>query len=106
MSNDTTTEPRPVPAWTIGDRLAKARRAAGLNQSEMAERIRIGRRSITRYEQSDSPPWPILAAYSEVTGVPIYWIEKGTGDPSEQGVTGSGWYRHDELVAVCARIAA
>jgi transcriptional regulator with XRE-family HTH domain len=64
-----------IPVWTVADRLVKAREFAEMTQQDMADRLNVGRRSITRYEQSDAPPRPIVLAYSAVTGVPVWWID-------------------------------
>lgn len=74
MSNDTHQQP-PLPVWTTGDRMAKAREFASLTQQEMADLLRIGRRSITRYEQTDTPPRAIVLSYSAITGVPMWWFD-------------------------------
>lgn len=73
--NTTVAEQPPLPVWTIGDRLVKARQFAGLTQTQMAQQLRIGRRSIVRYEASDSPPQPIVISYSAITEVPLWWFE-------------------------------
>lgn len=83
-----TTDRHDVPTWTIGDRLAKAREHAGLTQQAMADAMRIGRRSVVRYEQRTDPPRAVVLAYSKVTGVPVWWIE-GRDEPS----TGDGGAR-------------
>lgn len=77
----------PLPIWTLGDRLAKAREHAGLTQLEMAERLQIGRRSITRYETNSAPPRAIVLAYSTVTGIPMWWF-----DGPEDEASATTWY--------------
>ena len=64
-----------VPVWTVGDRLSKARDWAGLTQAQMATELRIGRRSVVRYESSATPPRSVVLAYATVTKVPIEWLE-------------------------------
>lgn len=85
-----------IPAWTVGDRLGKAREWVGLTQLQIADRIGVGRRSIARYESADQPPRAIVLAYQAVTGVPAWWIlgEEPTeptvieGYPTEGSVIG------------------
>lgn len=61
--------------------MAKARSFCGLTQQQMAERLKIHRRSITRYEASDDPPYPMIVAYAHVTEIPESWIAEGELDP-------------------------
>lgn len=75
-----------APTWTLGDRLVKARNVAGLKQAEMAARLGIGRRSITRYEEGVAiPKRAIILAWSSVTGVPLWWLDGS--EPPEDTVT-------------------
>lgn len=71
------------PEWTIGDRLRKAREFAGLKQSDMAARFRVGRSTIANWEaERNTPGYLALEKWAEVTGVPFDWLH----DP-ERGVT-------------------
>ena len=81
----TSTTHRPLPVWTTGDRLIKAREWADLTQEEMANRLGIGRRSIVRYEAREHPPRTVVLAYATATGVPIWWLD-GEPSPSDDGV--------------------
>lgn len=83
---ETTTQ---VIEWTLGERLAKARRLKGWNQTELAQNLGIGRRSISRYEDDIAvPSRAVLIAWAEVTGVPFGWLQ----GPSLMG-THIGRYR-------------
>ena len=74
MTNTTTI----APSWTLGDRLAKARHFAGMNQTELAEALGIGRASITRYEDDrHTPSRAVMIAWASVTNVPLAWLESG-----------------------------
>lgn len=77
--NTPMTQVPPLPVWTIGDRLVKARQFAGLSQTQMAQQLRIGRRSIVRYEASNDPPRSIVISYSAITAVPIWWFDDDSG---------------------------
>lgn len=78
-----------LPVWTVSDRLAKARETIGLTQEQMAGRIGVDRRSISKYETVGRPRMTVVLAYSQVTGVPVWWLEGGGDDPekNEMSVT-------------------
>lgn len=66
-----------IPELTLGRRLFLARDDAGLNQSEFANRIGVGRRSIVNYESGATQPGrPVLLSWSLATGVPLEWFEE------------------------------
>ncbi|WP_230074902.1 helix-turn-helix domain-containing protein, partial [Rhodococcoides fascians] len=76
-----------VPAWLPHDRLEKARRHAGLNQDELAERLGMSRRTVGSYEAgAREPKRPILIAWAMATGVNLRWLETGeTPAPTPPG---------------------
>lgn len=71
-----------VPAWTLGDRLRKAREAAGLEQQEFADELGISRGTISNYEHDKTRvKRPYLVAWAMRTKVPVEWLLTGeTGD--------------------------
>lgn len=78
-----------VPAWTLPDRLRKARESAGLNQAALAEVTGMSRRSISAYETGDGAPRrPQLIAWAMATGVPLTWLETGAESPRQDGPDG------------------
>ncbi len=85
--------------WTLGERLAKARRRRRWSQQEMADRLGIGRRSIVRYEDDQAiPSLAVVIAWAQVTSVPLSWLldEPTDSAPVDQG------YLHPSLVTYCA----
>lgn len=65
--------------FTLTDRLAKARRAHGWTQQQLADRLGINRRTVVRLEDgSGKVTKAMLIAWSVVTGVPLEWLETGT----------------------------
>ena len=74
-----------VPAWTLADRLRKAREAAGHNQAQLAELIDSSKRSVARYEAGESEPRRhMLLAWAMATGTNMQWLETGEA-PSPEG---------------------
>lgn len=64
-----------VPSWSVGDRLRKAREAAGLEQRELAERAGISRATISNAERGiGNPNLATLQAWADATGVPVSWL--------------------------------
>lgn len=77
-----------VPAWTLADRLRKARETSGMNQSTLGEVTGISRRSISSYESGEAQPKrPQLIAWAMATGVPLRWLENGES-PRQDGPDG------------------
>lgn len=73
------------PAWTLQDRITKARTHAGLNQGELAEKLGVSRNTLNRWESgSRNPSEKNLQALAEATGVPVEWFYQDTpASPSE-----------------------
>ena len=70
----TTNTPMTIPAWTLGDRLAKARQTRHLSQTEMAHLLGLSLRSVNRYEVGAlEPKRQTLLAWAMATGVDPEW---------------------------------
>lgn len=86
-----------VPAWTLGDKLRKAREHAGLSQVDLESLTGISRRSIVSYEGGGrAPRRPQLVAWAVATGVPLSWLEGddggGPGRPrQDSNLQPTGW---------------
>lgn len=96
-----------IPEFHAGDRLRKARELSGLGQGPFAQSIGISRGSVSNYERAHRPPKPIvLKAWSLATGVPVEWLEYGTGPtgPTTQGPEDPS--QDDDAEAALARLAA
>jgi transcriptional regulator with XRE-family HTH domain len=67
-----------VPHWTFGDRLRKAREAAGVSVEVIAERTGKSARAVRSWEADDRVPaggeLALAEIYAELTGVPFDWI--------------------------------
>lgn len=82
-----------VPEWDMVDRIIKARRTAGMKQSELAETIGIARTTLAGIEQSKREARRTeIIAIAFATGVDLEWLETGktpTGDnPGGGGIVG------------------
>jgi transcriptional regulator with XRE-family HTH domain len=76
-----TVPPPPVPRWTLGDRLRKARDHAGSTQADLAKAMGISRAAIVSYETGRTrPSRPVLLAWSMATEVPLEWLAGGDGN--------------------------
>lgn len=82
-----------APVWTLGDKLAKARRFAGLEQADMAMALNVSRALVSKFERDQSEPRiSQLRQWAKVTGVSEEWLLSsgyipvtGVHMPSEQG---------------------
>lgn len=64
-----------LPRWTLGDRIRKAREHRGWTQRELASRLGVSLRTISRWERGDHRPSShLLVATARETGVPIAWL--------------------------------
>ena len=93
-----------IPVWTLGDRLRKARKLAGLRQPDLSARlddrlpgnaVGTSHRSLNRYEVGETrPPEHVVAAWAEVTGVDQEWLQ---GTQPSDSVIGPEWTLQDRL---------
>lgn len=66
-----------IPEWTLGDRLAKARTEAGMEQEDMARILNVSKSSISAWERDESQPrklFSVIATWAAETGVPRGWL--------------------------------
>jgi transcriptional regulator with XRE-family HTH domain len=76
--------------WTLGDRLRKARQAAGVTPSEMAAYLGVERSMISRYQNDRSTPRVgYLRLWSMRTGVDLDWLRYGDTVPLPHVVAGT-----------------
>jgi transcriptional regulator with XRE-family HTH domain len=84
MSTQEPASPSAVPAWTLADRLRKARISAGLEQAELETMTGISRKSISNYENGyTAPNKPVLLSWAMACGVDLDWLA-GEG-PTRRG---------------------
>lgn len=65
-----------VPEWTLGDRLRKARRRAGLKQEEMAVALGVTANCYGNWEADNNGPRDLVGVarrVEELTGTPADW---------------------------------
>jgi transcriptional regulator with XRE-family HTH domain len=67
-----------IPTWTLGDRLRKAREAAGLRQDDLAPMLHVARATLASWENNKHmPSYLAVLKWAEVTGVPVEWLAEG-----------------------------
>lgn len=67
-----------IPAWTLGDRLRKARLMTGQNTKDFAETIGVSQKTVNNAESGAHEVRKIvLRAWAMATGVPVEWLETG-----------------------------
>jgi transcriptional regulator with XRE-family HTH domain len=72
------------PPITVADRLRIARKYAGLDQDQLADKIGIARSTVSNAESGRVKPRRItLRAWALACGVPLSWIEHGFGPWAE-----------------------
>jgi ribosome-binding protein aMBF1 (putative translation factor) len=76
-------------AATFGDRLAAAREAAGLSQSDLAQRLGVKTRVIEHWEaDAKEPRANRLQMLAGMLGVSLMWLLTGEGDGVEMAEDG------------------
>lgn len=72
-----------VPEWTLGDRLRRARRTAGISQKKMADLLLRDVNTMSNWENDHTRPTPKLVdKWAELTEVPVWWL---LGEPPPKG---------------------
>jgi transcriptional regulator with XRE-family HTH domain len=72
-----------VPKWDLGDRLVKARKVAGVKQSDMAEYLGLSRAALSGFENGDVVPrLGYLRLWADRCKVPLAWLRYGDSGPT------------------------
>lgn len=76
----------------IGDRIRRARRAAKLSQTALAERVGVTASAVAQWEHPDgtSPALGRVQAIATATAVNFEWLATGRGAPSHLHGSGGG----------------
>jgi len=77
---------------SIGSRIREARKARGISQKELADKIGIRQPSLSQLETGESQGTTYLARIASVLGVNPLWLETGKGarDAIELNSVGAG----------------
>jgi transcriptional regulator with XRE-family HTH domain len=64
-----------IPTITLGMRLGMARKSARISADDLAARLGVTPRTISRYENDATPvPMSVLYAYQALCDVPVTWL--------------------------------
>lgn len=89
-----------LPTWTLGDRLRKARLAADVSASDMADLLGVHRNSISAYENDRTEPKVhSIVQWSNATGIPLDWLLKGEVHCEECNALRSRCFSENPLVS-------
>lgn len=100
VSNAPTSPEAPprVPTWTLGDRLAKARRAAKHSVADAVEYFEISAKTVNNYERDrTTPSRAVVLQWALWSGFDAGWLmtgvepKQGPDTPGEQGGTQTAW---------------
>lgn len=84
--------------WTLGELLSKARRAAGFDQIQLAERVGVARNTISNYETGRAvPQFDVVVRWAHATGTPLEFFAHGvetTEAPVDFSTEASGLSQH------------
>ncbi len=78
MSEQTATAITGIPDWTLGDRMGKSMKAAGVSRKTMAKYLDVGISTISTWTGDHiKPNKQTLRLWALRTGVPLEWLEAG-----------------------------
>lgn len=66
-----------IPTWTRGERMAKARVLAGLDQEQMGLLLGVSDTTISSWETGKRQPRQMMTVFSHwarITDVPLWWL--------------------------------
>lgn len=77
-----------IPQWTVGEKIRKVRRMAGLNQIEFAQELGVKHTTLSAWETGRGEPRnmvEVARTIRDLTGVPMWWL-LGTEEPRKAEV--------------------
>lgn len=81
----------PTPIWTLGERMWKARKDRGLEQSDVAKAVGVSRALVSRWERDQSEPGiHQLRKFATELSVDWSWLTDNRSNSCELEWAGSG----------------
>jgi transcriptional regulator with XRE-family HTH domain len=80
-----TSTPRKAPAFTIADRMRKARQDKGYERADLARMMGVEANTVSRWENhwgENPPPHRRLVEWADICEVPLAWLLTGEGSTS------------------------
>lgn len=79
-------ERRKVPRWTLGDRLKRSLRHAGMKAEDMAACLDVSRGTVSRWMNDEgAPPRPVyLREWARLCDVPYDWLSGADTQASQR----------------------
>lgn len=106
-----------IPAFSLGDRMAKARQHARLSRDDLAQILGCSLKTVGNYEGGHTQPRkPTIVQWALACGVPVDWLRLGDAwapDPDDgsvvdlrtQGDAPTKWYAEGEGYPLHSRAA-
>lgn len=77
---------------TFGERLAKSRHIADMDQLAMAMALKVSRRTVVRWENDEGfPRTDQIEKWADITGAPLLWLFRDDGALGDTGPTTHGY---------------
>lgn len=84
---------------TIGDRIRQARKAAGLNQAALAERVGVTQPAVANWESGvHDPRRVVLVKLADALATPVEWLAEGARSTVERDKGAAAAYLRRSLV--------
>lgn len=83
---------------TLGQRIQKARKEAGLSQEELAEQLGVSRQAVSRWENDNGyPEMEKIIRLSQIYQVSLDYLVGNEQEKSGEDISKEGWYGSNEL---------
>lgn len=83
---------------TLGKRIQKGRKEAGLSQEELAELLGVSRQAVSKWENDNGyPEMEKIVRLGQIYQVSLDYLVGNKQDSSVEDVTSKGWYVSNEL---------
>lgn len=83
---------------TLGQRIQKGRKEAGLSQEELAEQLGVSRQAVSRWENDNGyPEMEKIIRLSQIYQVSLDYLVGNEQEKSGEDISEKGWYVSNEL---------
>ena len=83
---------------TLGQRIQKGRKEAGLSQEELAEQLGVSRQAVSRWENDNGyPEMEKIIRLSQIYQVSLDYLVGNEQEKPGEDISEKGWYVSNEL---------